>query len=62
MMGRWWVEALYRLGVALPAAADLALKVLTAETYPSWLDMLAQGATVTTEAWRAADKTNMDWA
>jgi hypothetical protein len=56
MMGRWWVEALYRLGVADAAAADLALDVLTSAAYPSWLDMLAQGATVTTEAWRAADK------
>ena len=62
MMGRWWIEALYRLGVSSPAAADLALQVLTAATYPSWIDMLAQGATVTTEAWRAADKNNMDFA
>ena len=56
MMGRWWVSGLLRLGTWSPAAADLALEVLTAPTYPSWLDMLAQGATTTMEAWRPADK------
>jgi Bacterial alpha-L-rhamnosidase 6 hairpin glycosidase domain/Bacterial alpha-L-rhamnosidase C-terminal domain len=62
MTGRWWVEALYRLGMDAPEAADLALTVLTAPNYPSWLDMLAQGATTTMEAWRPADKSNLDWA
>lgn len=31
-------------------------------TDPSWLNMLAQGATTTMEAWRPADKSNLDWA
>lgn len=30
MMGRWWVDGLYRIGVWAPEAADLALAVLTA--------------------------------
>jgi hypothetical protein len=42
MMGRWWVEGLYRLGVWTPQAADLALALLTSPVYPSWLDMIAQ--------------------
>ena len=62
MMGRWWVEALYRLGIASAAGADAALAVLTAPDYPGWLDMLAQGATCTMEAWRPADKGNLDFA
>jgi len=62
MMGRWWVEALYNLGVWAPEAADLAFSVLTSPVYPSWLDMTAQGATTTMEAWRPADKANLDWA
>ena len=44
------------------AAADLALEVLTSSTYPSWINMLSQGATCTMEAWRAADKSNLDFA
>jgi hypothetical protein len=32
MMGRWWVEALYRLGVATASGADAAMAVLTAES------------------------------
>jgi hypothetical protein len=62
MMGRWWVEALYRLGVEVGEGADAALAVLTAKSYPGWLDMLAQGATTTMEAWRPQDKGNLDWA
>jgi alpha-L-rhamnosidase len=62
MMGRWWVEALYRLGVSVPQAADAALGVLTSPSYPGWLDMLHQGATTTMEAWRPADKGNLDFA
>ena len=62
MMGRWWVEAYYNLGVFVPEAADAALAVLTSPVYPSWLDMLAQGASTTMEAWRPADKSNLDWA
>lgn len=62
MMGRWWVDGLYRAGVWAGEAADLAFDVLTSPSYPSWLDMLAQGATTTMEAWRAADKANLDFA
>ena len=62
MMGRWWVEALYRLGVSAAEGADAALGVLTAPGYPGWLDMLAQGASTTMEAWRPKDKSNLDWA
>ena len=62
MMGRWWVSSLLRLGVQYAPAADAALAVLTSATYPSWLDMLAQGATTTMEAWRPTDKSNLDWA
>jgi hypothetical protein len=62
MMGRWWVTGLQRLGAFAAEAADLALDVLTAEEYPSWLDMMRQGATTTMEAWRPQDKSNLDWA
>ncbi len=62
MMGRWWVTAALRLGAWSPSAADLALEVLTAPGYPSWLDMMTQGATTTMEAWRPEDKSNLDWA
>jgi alpha-L-rhamnosidase len=62
MMGRWWVDALFRGGVWVADAADLALAVLTSAEYPGWLDMLAQGATTTMEAWRPADKANLDFA
>jgi hypothetical protein len=62
MMGRWFVDGLYRIGLWSSEATDLAFDILTSSSYPSWLDMLAQGATTTTEAWRAADKSNMDWA
>ena len=47
MMGRWWVTGLFRIGVWSAGAADLALDVLTAPGYPSWLDMLAQVRTYT---------------
>jgi len=62
MMGRWWVTGLHRLGAFAAEAADLALDVLTAPGYPSWLDMIRQGATTTMEAWRPADKSNLDFA
>ena len=62
MMGRWCITDLFRLGVDSAAAADLAQEVLTSSTYPSWINMLSQGATCTIEAWRAADKSNLDFA
>lgn len=42
MMGRWWVDGLYNLGVYSADAADLALTVLTTDEYPSWRNMMAQ--------------------
>ena len=62
MAGRWWVTAGHKLGLLVPDGADLAMEVLTSPSYPGWLDMLAQGATTTMEAWRPADKSNLDWA
>jgi hypothetical protein len=62
MMGRWFVEGLHRLGLWAAEASDLSFDILTSPSYPSWLDMIAEGATTTTEAWRAADKSNMDYA
>lgn len=62
MMGRWFVEGLHRIGLWTAEASDLSFDILTSPSYPSWLDMINEGATTTTEAWRAADKTNMDWA
>ena len=62
MTGRWFLEALYRLGHYTPEASAYALSLLTSTSYPSWGYMIAQGATITMEAWRPADKPNMDWA
>ena len=62
MMGRWFVDALYRIGIWSPEASDVAFDILTATAYPSWIDMINQGATTTMEAWRPADKSNLDWA
>lgn len=41
--------------------ADAALKLMTDEGDRSWLGMLAQGATMTTESWNARVKPNEDW-
>ena len=34
---------------------------MTSESDRSWLGMMAQGATITTEAWSLAAKPNQDW-
>ena len=62
MTARYLVEALYRLGASDGTAADQALDLLSRSAYPSWGDMLANGATTTFEAWRLADKSNADLA
>ena len=40
---------------------EAAFRLLTADDNRSWLGMLAQGATMTTESWNAAVKPNEDW-
>lgn len=62
MTGRWYVQAMYDLGIQEPAAADYALWLLSRDTYPSWGYMLTRGATTTLEAWAPEDKWNTDWA
>jgi len=62
MMARWWTASLLHLGIVSADAADYALELLTKQDYPSFLDMMAQGATTTMEAWRPADKSNLDFA
>lgn len=53
---QYLLEALYRSG-----EADAALALLTADTDRSWVNMLRAGATITTEAWDAKYKPNLDW-
>jgi hypothetical protein len=51
MAAFWLLEGLYRTGLRVGAAADYALDVLTSSGQFSWLNMIAQGATCTTESW-----------
>jgi len=46
-----FLEALYRLGIQVPEAADFALELLSRSTFPSWGYMITLGATTTLEAW-----------
>jgi alpha-L-rhamnosidase len=62
MTGRWYVQAMYQLGIEEPAAADYALWLLSRDTYPSWGNMILRGATTTLEAWAPEDKWNTDWS
>ncbi len=62
MTGRWLVEALYRLGVAEPDAADFALELMSREAAPGWGAMIALGATMSLEAWTPPEKWNTDFA
>jgi len=39
-----------------------AVELMTRDDGRSWLNMIQQGATVTTESWLADDKPNMSWA
>ena len=51
MAAFWMLQGLFRVGWATAEAADLALEVMVAEGQFSWMNMLAQGATCTTESW-----------
>ena len=59
MTAKWVLQALYTLGAYTPDAPAFAAELLTSPGYPGWLYMIEIGATVTTEAWRPADKWNM---
>lgn len=53
---QYLLEALFDAG-----DADTALDLMTTNGPRGWLNMLAMGSTLTTEAWNFTDKTNMDW-
>ena len=62
-MGAFWLlEGLYRMGWHTAEAADHALEVLTSNGTNSWLNMIAQGATATMEAWERDEKPNLSWS
>jgi hypothetical protein len=53
---QYLLEALFRAD-----DADTALGLMATNGPCSWLNMIALGATITTEAWNFADKGNLDW-
>ncbi len=53
---QYLLEALYNAG-----EAEYALKLMTAETKRSWINMLNVGSTMTTEAWDELYKPNLTW-
>ncbi|HZV34751.1 MAG TPA: alpha-L-rhamnosidase C-terminal domain-containing protein, partial [Verrucomicrobiae bacterium] len=53
---QYFLEALFEAG-----DADTALGLMTTNGPRGWLNMLAIGSTITTEAWNFDDKPNMDW-
>ncbi len=53
---QYFLEALFEAG-----DADTALGLMTTNGQRGWLNMLAIGSTLTTEAWNFSDKANMDW-
>ena len=53
---QYFLEALFAAG-----DADTALGLLSTNGPRGWLNMLALGSTLTTEAWDFTDKPNMDW-
>ncbi len=53
---QYLLEALFSAG-----DADTALGLMTTNGPRGWLNMLALGSTLTTEAWNFSDKPNMDW-
>ena len=53
---QYLLEALFEAG-----RDEDAIRLMTSETDRSWLGMMAQGATITTEAWSLAAKPNQDW-
>lgn len=54
---QYLLEALYEAG-----EPDAALALMTATTDRSWMNMLAVGATITTEGWDIKYKPNLDWS
>lgn len=48
-------------GLFATGDADTALGLMTTNGPRGWLNMLAMGSTLTTEAWNFDDKPNMDW-
>jgi alpha-L-rhamnosidase len=50
------VEGLFKAG-----AADQAIGLMANQGPRTWADMLAQGSTITMEAWSLATKANQDW-
>lgn len=62
MTARWYVDALYRLGTYVDAAADFAYQLMSRTTYPSWGNMIFEwNATCSLEAWAPGDKWNTDF-
>ena len=53
---QYLLEALFEAG-----RDEDAIRLMTSETDRSWLGMMAQGATIATEAWSLAAKSNEDW-
>lgn len=53
---QYLLEALYNAG-----EAEYALKLMTAETKRSWMNMINVGSTMTTEAWDEYYKPNLTW-
>ena len=53
---QYLLEALFEAG----RDAD-AIRLMTSDSDRSWLGMMAQGATIATEAWSLAAKPNQDW-
>lgn len=53
---QYFLEGLFKAG-----DADTALGLMTTNGPRGWLNMLAIGSTITTEAWNFDDKPNMDW-
>ena len=51
-----FLEALFETG-----DADTAIELMSTNGPRGWLNMLAMGSTLTTEAWNFTDKPNMDW-
>ncbi len=45
-----------------PAAEQLAYSLLTSSEENSWLAMIKNGATMTTEMWNYEEKPNMSWS
>ncbi len=53
---QYLLEALYRAG-----RGEAALQLMTSHSRHSWMHMLQDGSTITTEAWTFRSKPNEDW-